>query len=247
MVYGAHADTRRLRVAAAFLAAAECSAAGRLADASPMSSKTDTSPMSSKMRRTIRMVGGISWSPSLFRTLQSRTDTKVPCARNSSANARDHAVFTAKHDACAWPRPFLPRLNAPPLAVWPMLGRQAGRLFAMRHGIPVGRGRSRFTFRRRFPCSLSPKLCVRLFSLGRHAIHSFRRCGLLCVPVSLCTSICRPEASHSLPNCMLKPSPPIEGRTKREAQVAFEVRMHQDSITAASSARRRHPSAPRLR
>jgi hypothetical protein len=157
-------------------------------------------------------------------------------------------VFTAKHDACAWPRPFLPRLNAPPLAVWPMLGRQARRLFAMRHGIPVGRGPEPLFFPPPLSLFTVAQAHVRLLSLGRHAIRSFRRCGLLCVPVSLCTSICRREASHSpvCLNCMLKPSPPIEGRTEREAQAAFEVRMHQDSITAASSASRRHPSAPRL-
>ena len=33
---------------------------------------------------------------SLFRTLQSRADTKVPCARNSSANARDHGVWRSR-------------------------------------------------------------------------------------------------------------------------------------------------------
>jgi hypothetical protein len=46
MVSGVHGDGRRVRVVATFLATAERSAAGRLADASPMSSKT---------RRTIRM------------------------------------------------------------------------------------------------------------------------------------------------------------------------------------------------
>ena len=40
-VSGIHGDARRLRVAAAFLAAAERSAAGHLADASPMSSKIE--------------------------------------------------------------------------------------------------------------------------------------------------------------------------------------------------------------
>jgi hypothetical protein len=58
MVSGIHSEARS-RVAAALLATAERSAAGRLADTSPTSSKT---------RRTIRMVGSISWSPSLFPT-----------------------------------------------------------------------------------------------------------------------------------------------------------------------------------
>ncbi len=97
---GIHNEARRLRVAAAFLAAAESSAAGRLAEA---------------------------WSPS-----------------------------------------------RPP--------------FAMRCGIPVGRGRNRFSFRRHFPCSLLPRLCARLLSPARHAIHGFRRCEPLCVPIFRCIS-----------------------------------------------------------
>jgi hypothetical protein len=132
-------------------------------------------------------------------------------------------MFTAKHGACASPQPFWPRLNAPPLAVWPMLGRQVGRPFATRHGIPVGRGRNRFSFRRRFLCSLSPRLCVRLLSLGRHVIHNFRRCDPLCVPVFRCISLCRREAPPlSRPpdsivesECMLNPSQPVERRIGR--------------------------------
>jgi hypothetical protein len=57
MVSGVHGEARRLRVTAALLTTAERSAGGRLAAASPMSSK---------MKRTIRMVESISWFPSLF-------------------------------------------------------------------------------------------------------------------------------------------------------------------------------------
>jgi hypothetical protein len=104
--------------------------------------------------------------------------------------------------------------RARPLAVWPMLRPQAGRPFATRRGIQVDRGRNRFSFRRRFPCSLLPTLCARLLSRARHAIHSFRRCDPLCVPVFRCISICRREASPlSRPsNCMSIPSEPLEGR-----------------------------------
>jgi hypothetical protein len=167
MASGIHDEARRLRVAAALLATAERSAAGRPADASPMSSN---------IRRTIRMVGSISWPPSLFPslfpTLQSQTETKVPCPRTGHQSTQSWGlVFTAKHGACASPRLFWPQLNAPPLAVWPMLGRQAGHLFAMRRGIPGDRGRNRFSFHRRFPCSLLPRLCARLLSRARHVIH----------------------------------------------------------------------------
>ena len=91
--------------------------------------------------------------------------------------------LTAKHGACGSPRPSSPRLNVPPLAVWPMLGRQAGHPFATRRGIPVDRGRNRFSFRRRFPCFRCISICRREAS-----------------PLS------RP------PNCMLNPSEPLEGR-----------------------------------
>jgi hypothetical protein len=50
MMSRAYDEPPRLRVATAFLATAERSAAGRLADASPMNGKK---------RRTIRMVGSI--------------------------------------------------------------------------------------------------------------------------------------------------------------------------------------------
>ena len=165
-------------------------------------------------------------------------------------------AFTTKHGACGSPRPSWPRPNARPLAVWPMLGPQAGRPFATRRGIPVDRGRNRFSFRRRFPCSLLPKLCARLLSRARHEIHNLRRCDPLCVPVFRCISICRREASplSCPPNCMLNSSEPLEGRNGQGEGLARCGLRHRAlevctlgcvSITACSASRR-HSCAPRL-
>ena len=161
--------------------------------------------------------------------------------------------LTAKHGACGSPRPSSPRLNVPPLAVWPMLGRQAGRPFATRREIPVDRGRNRFSFRRRFPCSLLPRLCARLLSRARRVI---QRCDPLCDPVFRCISICRREASplSRPPNCMSNPSEPLEGRNGQGEGLARCGLRHRAlevctlgcvSITACSASRR-HSCAPRL-
>jgi hypothetical protein len=72
LVLSVHGEARRLRAAAALLAAVEHSIAGRLADASPMSSKMET---------TIKMVECIC-VPSLFLATYSPGEIKVPCKQN---------------------------------------------------------------------------------------------------------------------------------------------------------------------
>ncbi len=190
---GVHGEARRSPAAAALLATAERSAAGRLADASPTRSK---------LRRTIGIVECISWSGSLFPTPNREPIAKFHARGTVSrmnaitvsgvhGEARRLRVATALL-ADAWPP------SRPP--------------FCDEAGIPVDRGRNRFSFRRHFPCSLLPKLlpklCARLLSRAHHAIHHFHRRDSLCIPVFRGISICRHVASAlSRPSsCMLNPS-----------------------------------------
>ena len=76
-----HDEARRLRVAAALLPTAERSAAGRLADASPMSSK---------MRRTIRMV-----SP---RGITSLPGSRAPAEAGTCPNVRPRRCVDCGRD-----------------------------------------------------------------------------------------------------------------------------------------------------
>jgi hypothetical protein len=121
------------------------------------------------MSTTIRIVDSISHLRCYSR--------RVNCSAEAKFHAREtvpriNAIMVSGvhgEPRCASPRTSWPRLNVPPLAAWPMLSPQAGRPFATRREIPVDRGRSHFSFRRRFPCSLLPKLCARLLSRARHA------------------------------------------------------------------------------
>jgi hypothetical protein len=58
-------------------------------------------------------------------------------------------IFTTKRGVYASPRLFSPTPNARLVNGSPMPGRQAGRPFVMRHGIPIFRGQTRISFRRR--------------------------------------------------------------------------------------------------
>lgn len=102
-----------------------------------------------------------------------------------------------KRGVYAFSRHFSPKRNARLLAGSLTLDRQAGRLCAMKRAISNGRGRNRFSFRRRSPCLPLPTPCVRLHPPACPAIHSFLRCDRLSESAYRCIWFYRLGASHS--------------------------------------------------
>jgi hypothetical protein len=101
-----------------------------------------------------------------------------------------------KRGVYALPQLSLPRLNDRPPTGSLMLDRQASRLCAMKHEIPIFRGQTRFSFRHRYPYLQLPMPCVPLHPPARRAIHSFQLCDRLCESAYRCISSYRHEASH---------------------------------------------------
>ena len=81
-----------------------------------------------------------------------------------------------KRGVYALPQLSLPKLNDRPPTGSLMLDRQAGRLCAMKRGIPIFRGQTRFSFRRRYPYLQLPMPCVPLHPPARRAIYNFQLC-----------------------------------------------------------------------